>query len=235
MTASNTNNQDSGKGSGDERFVCDECGSEHNTKRGLHSHMGQMGCGDVRNEIECSNCGDKIYRYDGYEDGNRFCSRDCYFEHNQKENHPQWNGGEVQVDCAYCGGSKTVKRHRAEKDKNFFCDKQCHGDYISETRTGDNHPRWEGGEHISFYGSNWDEQRKKALERDNTRCQRCGVDMCDLDSELHVHHIKKLRRFREKYDEPTWWEKGNKLENLVSLCPSCHQRWEGIPVKPELV
>jgi 5-methylcytosine-specific restriction endonuclease McrA len=48
-----------------------------------------------------------------------------------------------------------------------------------------------------------------------------------------VHHIRPLRVFKEEYDEPEWYELANDLDNLVSLCASCHHKWEGIPLRPD--
>lgn len=71
------------------------------------------------------------------------------------------------------------------------------------------------------YGSNWQEQRQKALERDNHICQGCGDD----SATMHIHHIKPLRT----YETP---EDANVLSNLVTYCPPCHRKWELIPVRP---
>ncbi len=73
------------------------------------------------------------------------------------------------------------------------------------------------------YGSNWEKQRELALERDERVCQDCGIlddEQRDKTGEgLHVHHLKKRRKFDS-------YEKANRLENLVSLCRSCHYLWE---------
>lgn len=50
--------------------------------------------------------------------------------------------------------------------------------------------------------------RKQILERDNKTCQRCGI-MSEIG--LHLHHIISRK------DGGT-----DSLENLVTLCPSCH-------------
>jgi len=74
------------------------------------------------------------------------------------------------------------------------------------------------------YGSNWKRMRAKAVERDRYRCQSCGDSINELRSEemsgLHVHHIVPIRQFEEPED-------ANFLENLITLCPSCHSDVEG--------
>lgn len=90
---------------------------------------------------------------------------------------------------------------------------------------GENSPFWEEG-YDHYYGPNWQEKREEARSRDNYRCQDCGVHEDELDIPLHVHHINPLKNFDDV-------EEANKLTNLVSLCQPCHNRWEGIPLKPD--
>ncbi len=67
------------------------------------------------------------------------------------------------------------------------------------------------------YGSNWDEIREKVIRRDGNRCQVCGAN--GIGRSLHVHHIKPFRSFTSR-------ETANQLQNLITLCPSCHQNAE---------
>ena len=64
------------------------------------------------------------------------------------------------------------------------------------------------------YGANWPQQRKLALERDGHRCRTCGAEGL-----LHVHHIRPFREY-------TSYREANQLDNLATLCPSCHRRAE---------
>mgnify|MGYP006273224951 FL=1 len=69
------------------------------------------------------------------------------------------------------------------------------------------------------YGPNWETQRRKALDRDDHECQHCGLTndehLAQWDHGLHVHHRTKRRKFDD-------YREANRLENLVSLCRSCH-------------
>ncbi|MBM3145088.1 MAG: DEAD/DEAH box helicase [Chloroflexi bacterium] len=67
------------------------------------------------------------------------------------------------------------------------------------------------------YGSNWGAQRQAALERDAYSCQVCGA----IEGEIshHVHHKIPFKAF----DIP---REANRLENLITVCPACHQRVE---------
>jgi len=83
-----------------------------------------------------------------------------------------------------------------------------------------------------LYGEFWKKRRRKALERDGRKCQSCGMGnekhIQDYGMSLEVHHIKPARKF----DDPS---KRHSLENLVTLCRDCHNRWEGIELRPQLV
>lgn len=74
-----------------------------------------------------------------------------------------------------------------------------------------------------YYGTNWDEQRQKAIHRDGCECANCGLTRKEhydqYDSDLHVHHITPIRSMGS-------YSKANELENLVTLCIVCHQRTE---------
>jgi DEAD/DEAH box helicase domain-containing protein len=69
----------------------------------------------------------------------------------------------------------------------------------------------------NYYGSNWEAQRHAARARDRYRCQFCGLP--ESGKAHHVHHKTPFRVF-------TSYEVANRLENLVTLCPTCHIRAE---------
>jgi len=79
----------------------------------------------------------------------------------------------------------------------------------SERMKGEDNPNWIPGPNPKSRGVNWDEQRKKSLERDEYLC--C---VCNNEAEV-VHHIVAFRDFNN-------YEEANKLQNLMSLCRSCH-------------
>ncbi len=100
-------------------------------------------------------------------------------------------------------------------------------DHGIETRTvgsqpGELHHRWKGGVD-EYYGDNWAEQRRKVLQRDNYECQRCGITQSEHRSQndigLDVHHRQPIRTFQSP-------ENANTLDNLVTLCRSCHNTIE---------
>jgi 5-methylcytosine-specific restriction endonuclease McrA len=141
------------------------------------------------------------------------------------KDNPNWVDNTVETNCAYCGGDIEIIEKRVEKADNNFCDPDCHSNYVSENRVGENHPLYKGGPH--YYGAEWQQEiRDKVRERDNYTCQRCGATEDELTRELDVHHLNPVRNFENTTD-------AHEIDNLVCYCRSCHQQWESIPLRPD--
>lgn len=67
------------------------------------------------------------------------------------------------------------------------------------------------------YGSGWSDLRERVRERDRYTCQLCGL--VEAGKAHHVHHKTPFRLF-------TSVEAANSLDNLITLCPTCHQQVE---------
>ena len=95
------------------------------------------------------------------------------------------------------------------------------GCWITLSEETENHIRSMGlwSSSPNDYGPDWNLIRKTVLERDQHRCQICRKS--STGETLHVHHRQPLRSFASLDD-------ANKLSNLISLCPRCHQRAEAI-------
>ena len=92
------------------------------------------------------------------------------------------------------------------------------GKWQSENLKGENNPSWLGG-WKKYYGINWVEQKNKARKRDNYTCQLCGKKE---NGRAHdVHHKIPFRKFGIKR-----YLEANDLSNLITLCNSCHLRYE---------
>lgn len=90
------------------------------------------------------------------------------------------------------------------------------------------------------YGTNWSEQRQKALERDGYVCQspRCSITSDDhratFGEELHVHHIIPRKHYIAENGE-LLEQRANSLGNLITLCAQHHHRWEKFtPLIPDI-
>jgi DEAD/DEAH box helicase domain-containing protein len=82
----------------------------------------------------------------------------------------------------------------------------------STVTTLKDHMLWTSGP--NDYGPDWDKIRQRVLNRDGNRCQVCGVE--GLGKSLHVHHLQPFRSFTSR-------ETANQLQNLITLCPTCHR------------
>ncbi|MGH2582418.1 MAG: Zn-binding domain-containing protein, partial [Anaerolineales bacterium] len=68
------------------------------------------------------------------------------------------------------------------------------------------------------YGPNWPSQRDAARLRDGYACQVCGLPE---NGRIHdVHHKTPFRTFS--------YREANQLENLITLCSSCHRQAETV-------
>jgi len=85
--------------------------------------------------------------------------------------------------------------------------------------SGEDHPRWRGG-YKYYYGPSWWKQREKTLERDGYQCRICNIKQKNRNPD--VHHITPATDWDVKEEH----EEMNSLSNLVSLCISCHNRFE---------
>jgi DEAD/DEAH box helicase domain-containing protein len=74
-------------------------------------------------------------------------------------------------------------------------------------------------------GPNWEQQRSRARARDGHRCRHCGAP--ERPNRAHdVHHVQPFRTFGYVRGKNDHYLEGNRLENLVTLCRSCHRRVE---------
>lgn len=187
-----------------------------------------------RKKVVCDWCGDEFEVKSYREDSARFCNQDCMgkwiSENMVGEDAGAWSGGEVELECEVCGDEYTEKQHRADRSRT--CSEECRYEWVSERMSGKDNHNWEGG-WTEYYGPNWYGQRRRARERDGHTCQGCGASKEENGSALSVHHIKPLREFVDN-DGEAGYEAANDLGNLVTLCRSCHQKYEGLPVAPRV-
>lgn len=75
------------------------------------------------------------------------------------------------------------------------------------------------------YGPNWKQQRERVLARDGYQCRTCGSE-ARTGQGLHVHHIRPFRDYGYVPGKNDGYRLANELENLVTLCASCHRQAE---------
>ena len=69
-------------------------------------------------------------------------------------------------------------------------------------------------------GADWDRARQEARARDGFRCRLCNAPE-PSDRQHDVHHIRPFRQFRGGASGDH--RAANDLDNLITLCPSCHR------------
>jgi DEAD/DEAH box helicase domain-containing protein len=75
------------------------------------------------------------------------------------------------------------------------------------------------------YGPSWPQARKGALVRDGYTCRQCGAP--ERGERRHdVHHVRPFREFGYIPGENRNDRVANSLDNLITLCPTCHHRAE---------
>ncbi len=107
-------------------------------------------------------------------------------------------------------GASNRKRIVSEETRKKM--RQSHPD-----QRGKKGSNWQGGKSFEPYSINWTNTLKRSIrERDHYTCQMCFEQQCDLT--FAIHHIN-----------------GNKKncnpKNLITLCPSCHNKIHGIKRK----
>ncbi|HLF74814.1 MAG TPA: DEAD/DEAH box helicase, partial [Anaerolineales bacterium] len=78
------------------------------------------------------------------------------------------------------------------------------------------------------YGPDWPRIRDRVRARDKYTCQVCGAP--ETARQHDVHHKTPFRAFiaiaRAGSPDPAQVAQANRLENLITLCPSCHRKAE---------
>ena len=218
---------------------CPTCGREFETERGLKIHHSKAHNESISGvELTCAHCGDTYRKPPSEAERSRFCSRDCLAAHRSEELSEPFGGesNRVELTCEWCGTSYSRAASNAEGSR--FCSKECQSaaqsvefsseDWHLQGVRGADHPSYEGSD--EYRGTNWPEQREAALERDDRQCVNCGLSMEEHierhGCELHVHHIDPIGNYDVVED-------ANTLDNLLTVCRSCHSKVEGLSVSPE--
>jgi hypothetical protein len=175
-----------------------------------------MDIGIEKTEIRtCDGCGVEFEAAPHEE--KRFCELECSYGNRKHDNYHT-------ADCEICGKEyKTGGPVKAKRRRT--CGRDCFSKLLSKEYSGENHPSWKGGR-PDYYGTRWNKQRQKALERDNYECVICGKGKDELGIHPDVHHIVPVADFEDK-------DNAHDLINLVTLCRKHHDHWEGLYLRPD--
>jgi len=129
-------------------------------------------------------------------------------------------GISVAFECSTCG--KVFYRGKCNQTstaKFHFCSSDCQRANDEWRPRGIDSYLYKDGKKSMSRGDGWIATRRTVRARDGYTCQHCGITEEELGKRLDVHHIKPFKEFEKSSD-------ANVLENLISLCPSCHHKME---------
>lgn len=218
------------------KHVCEICQKEYNAGKRYKRNgdptdhrFCSRACYDEfrsrKNRRVCAFCGSPFYKQESKTE--KYCSDSCW----RKD-----QAARAIRFCTECGQSfipwQFVKHRGAIMFSPYVvtCSPECqkvHELRVEEVRRakisiafrGDKHPSWIGGRK-TFRGETWKWTRREAMKRDGNRCQICGITdkqhRRKIGKGLEVHHKVPFRKFATA-------EEANKIDNLVTLCTSCHK------------
>lgn len=146
---------------------------------------------------ECKKCGNRIYIRKGSKYG-FYCSMKCYLS-------DRWDGHTETRVCTVCNNKFDIRTG----DKRVTCSSECAKKWKRLSKLGEKSVLWRGGK-TSPYNKEWRAVRAEALERDGRKCVLCGST-----DRVQVHHIIPYR-----------YSKSHDINNLTTLCRSCHSKEE---------
>ncbi|WP_425499311.1 HNH endonuclease [Natronosalvus caseinilyticus] len=188
------------------RNYCNDCNPNGGSNNGNWK--------DAKEEASCVRCGETFEYYPSNKEG-VYCPSCVADADGLLPDNPSTPGERVSTTCAFCESELEVYPSRVKaNERGVFCGRTCYGNWLSETVVGENHHQWEGGP--IPYGRTWWKIRRRALERDDYRCQACGRDNEAIGRNPDVHHVIPVRTFDDPEDAYT-------LDNVVSLCRRCHR------------
>lgn len=105
------------------QYECDECGKDIATEFGLKLHHYQKHDSIAGVEKSCSYCGEPVRRPPSKMDGERFCSKRCWYnwksENQTGDDHFRWKGGK-RID--YGDGWNDEKKEAVRERDGYQCD-----------------------------------------------------------------------------------------------------------------
>jgi hypothetical protein len=184
--------------------ICKKIFSVHKCKNAKYcsktcKHVGQKSAlSKPKIQKSCLSCSKLFLVSDSHKD-QKFCSYDCF----------------VNWQQTYSPRNNVCKVCNAFTKNKTYCSKECMAKDYSLILMKENNPNFKKEKIKRFNTGTSGAVRIKVLERDNYKCQECGMtDWDQKPSLLHLHHKVS---FAESQD--------NSENNLITLCFVCH--WVG--------
>ena len=155
----------------------------------------------------------------------RFCSKPCYSKTQEIERKgmkfTESHKKNLRLSSLGKQGYWLGKKRSEEDIKKFRVShtgkKQSNETILKRIKRGKDHYNYQGGittiTRKRTRGIFWKRIADKIRERDNNICRSCGLN--GKEKKLPVHHIIPFRI-----------SKNNDFQNLITLCPSCHIKFE---------
>lgn len=180
----------------------------------------------------CSECGKEVIRKASNDNKEIFCDTNCYARWRSKhwvnENHPSWDGGDVEIKCRVCG--KISHRRKSQVNNYNYCSPKCMGEDRKNLYSGEGNSNWHGGvtdisEYLRHSLKQWKEDSFKEYE------YKC--DITGNKKNLIIHHlynfnliIKELFEGRQDFIKTTINEYSEEeLEHLIKKCNDLHYKY----------
>jgi 5-methylcytosine-specific restriction endonuclease McrA len=122
--------------------------------------------------------------------------------------------------CNTCGND-----YKARKRNNRYCSRECFELAHKENMRGESNPSYiDGRSYKSTYnaGSEWHEIRVEVYKRDDYTCQSCGIKCVSKSTTMQYPNLS-TRIIQCHHIEPYAMSQDNSLDNLITLCISCHR------------
>lgn len=202
---------------------CPECDFAGKNGTSFAAHWGMMHDGEPPDDIDTSRDPEAVRKSNEKMRG-RPLSEDHKQSLHQSESGGALSGGSLEKMRESMKGKEFTKEHREkisdalqgnEHTVGFTHDDSAR-QKISDANSGSDHWNWKGGVSKSGTdrGQGWQSTASEVRERDNHRCQFCGLPPYRMSS-LHVHHVDPARN-GGSHDK----------SNLISLCVYCHANIE---------
>lgn len=144
----------------------------------------------------------------------KYCSHHCQGIGRLKQ--------KIERTCKICNKKLLLLPKRIRKGEGSFCSYRCMGKWRTFHNIGEKNSNWRGGitpeTRQRLNAPEWKETRKKVYKRDGYKCQICGMmsnELKKIKQKIIAHHITPYRITQN-----------NEIDNLITLCSSCHMREE---------